>query len=120
MTDQETLETLRGHFQRVYDAIISCQQRVSKWFEEAKTIEPETDEICELVKEILLYELEYQRSINAGDLPPVEKFTDEELEKRIGSVERLSKIGEEMIRLGTAIEMRVLKLRYLLAGNQIQ
>jgi hypothetical protein len=118
MADQEALQRLRSQFQHVYLEITACHRRILAWFEEAKATEPTTTEVADLVKEILVDEFEYRSS--TGDVPRVDSFTDEELKYRTGNVERLSNIGEEMIRLGTAVELKLMKLRYLLAGNQLQ
>ena len=118
MADQETLNRRRVQFQELYDSIIACQKQFFAWFEEAKTTELKTEEIYQVIEEILIDEQHYRRLVN--DLPNVETFTTEQLENRIGEVSRLFEIGEEIIRLGTVLEMKVTKLRYLLDGNQLQ
>ena len=118
MPDQETLNRWRFQVQELYDSIIGCQKQFFAWFEEAKAIAPQTDEMSQLIKDVFIDELHYRRWIN--DLPRVEELTPEELENKRAEVQRLYNIGEEIVRLGTALEMKVTKLRYLFDGNQIQ
>ena len=109
MANHELVEARRAQFREVYDSILATQKQFSGWFQQAKKVRPRNKDMWQLINEIHIDEWCYQRCVS--DLPKVEHFTPDEIENRTGAVSRLCEIGEEIIRLGTTLEMKLSRLR---------
>jgi hypothetical protein len=115
MADEKTLTIARAQLQRVYDAIVGCQSQFFAWFEAAKATERKTDEIYWQIEKIMVDEVFYHCWIK--DLPKVEEFTAAEMEQRTGKAERLLYIAEEIIQLGSTLQIDLTKLQSLATGK---
>jgi hypothetical protein len=113
MATLEEMDRWRRDLQQLHTLLLDTREQFTAWKEELDITQGvvETDEFQNYVTEIKI-DLQQGRQLLA-QLPNVEEFTEEEIEKKIGKVGQLLNIGEQVTTLQTQLPRKMEKLQFL-------
>ena len=113
MATPEELDGWRRDLQQLHTHLLNSREQFTAWKEDLDVTQGvvETDEFQNYVTEVKI-DLQQGRQLLA-QLPNVEEFTEEEIEKKIGKVGQLLNIGEQVTTLQTQLPRKMEKLQFL-------
>ena len=116
MATPENLARWRNDFRQVQETIEKDREEFDAWFEETAMLEAEikvaTEEIRQTVTDIKNDRQRYCELLK--QIPNVDDFTDEEVEKRNGKASALLDIAGKIAIMKVHVPRKMEKLRFLL------
>jgi hypothetical protein len=116
MVTPDNLVRWRNDFRQLYETIERGREEFEAWFEETAMLEAEikveTEELRQTVTEIKNDRQRYRELLK--QIPNVDDFSDEEVEKRSGKASALLDIAGEIAIMKIHVPRKVKKLRVLL------
>jgi hypothetical protein len=116
MVTPEKLVRWRNDFRQVHEAIETGREEFKAWFEEMALLEAEikveTEELRQTVTDIKNDRQQYRKLLK--QIPNVDDFSDEEVEKRSGKASALLDIASKIAIMKIHVPRKVEKLRFLL------
>jgi septal ring factor EnvC (AmiA/AmiB activator) len=116
MATAENLVRWRNEFRQVHKIIEKDREEFEAWFEETALLEAEikieTEELRQTVTDIKNDRQQYSELLK--QIPNVDDFSDEEVEKRSGKASALLHIAGEIAIMKIHVPRKVEKLRFLL------
>jgi septal ring factor EnvC (AmiA/AmiB activator) len=116
MASPDNLVRWRNDFRQVHETIETGRAEFEAWFKETALLEAEikvkTEEIRQMVTDIKKDRQQYRKLLK--QIPNVDDFSDEEVEKRSGKASALLDIAREIAIMKIHVPRKVEKLRFLL------
>jgi hypothetical protein len=116
MATPENLARLRNDFRQVHETLQRGREEFEAWFEETALLEAEikvgTEEIRQTVTDIKNDRQQYRKLLK--QIPNVDDFLDEEVEKRSGKASALLEIAGKIAIMKVHVPRKVERLRFLL------
>jgi septal ring factor EnvC (AmiA/AmiB activator) len=116
MATPENLVRWRNEFRQVHETIERDREEFEAWFEETALLEAEikveSEELRQTVTDIKNDRHQYRELLK--QLPNVDDFSDEEVEKRSGKASALLDIASKIAIMKVHVPRKVEKLRFLL------
>jgi hypothetical protein len=112
MATPDEMDRWRRDLQQLHTYLLNTRVQFTAWTEELDMTEGalETGEFRDCVTEIKLDLQQYRQLMT--QLPKVEEFTDEEVEKRIGKAGQLLNIGNQVSTLEIHVPRKLEKLQF--------
>jgi hypothetical protein len=111
MATLENLARWRQEFRELFKVVMNGREQFRASVEEAAVLTTDGEEARECLAAIKNDERLYWRAI--AQLPDVDEFTAEELEKRNGNAAKLLDLAAELLELHSGVERRLEKLHFL-------
>jgi hypothetical protein len=116
MATPENLARVRNDFRQVHETLERGREEFEAWFEETALLEAEikvgTEEIRQTVTDIKNDRQQYRKLLK--QIPNVDDFLDEEVEKRSGKASALLEIAGKIAIMKVHVPRKVERLRLLL------
>ena len=116
MVTPENLARLRNDFRQVHETIEKGREEFEAWFQETAMLEAEikveTEEIRQTVTDIKNDRQQYRKLLK--QIPNVDDFSDQEVERRSGKASALLEIAAKIAIMKVHVPRKVEKLRFLL------
>jgi hypothetical protein len=115
MATPENLVRWRNEFRQLHETIERGREEFEAWFEETALLEAEieigTEELRQIVTDIKKDRQQYRELLT--QIPNVDDFSDEEVEKRSGKASLLLDIASQIGKMEFHLPRKVEKLRFL-------
>jgi hypothetical protein len=114
MATPDELALWRRHFQELYESLINSREHFMAWSEELAMVEGENQTVDSqhCVDEIKTHLQRYREVMQ--QLPKLEEFTDQEVDKKTGRISQLLDISAEVTILKTDLPRQIKKLHLML------